>query len=412
MEASIEDSWRRFMGAVQQGKRPSFSEHWESFQGAHRHRAPDDGPPIAWEPDDAVREHSNLFQLQNELGLQSYEALHRFSVDEPEAFWSRVLVRLGIVFENKPQRILDLDNLGRGVKHPRWLPGAELDITRSCFTAPRDKTAIVFGREDHSLVSLSYEQLEKEVDRFAEGLRARGFESGDGVALYMPMTPECVIAYLGTVRAGCRVVSVADSFSAAELHGRIDIVGARAIVTVSTYRCGERVIELYRKVRDAVAMFDDPPFVVVVGPRELEDGDIAWDEFLKDDGSRPAFVSDPYRVTNVLFSSGTTGTPKAIPWTQLTPIKAAMDAHFHQDVHPTDVVCWPTNIGWMMGPWLVYASFVNGATMALYEGVPTGAGFTAFVRGSAVIAWSSSRKCTRPVTTRSHGARFRGRFFW
>ena len=191
------------MGAVQQGKRPSFSEHWESFQGAHRHRAPDDGPPIAWEPDDAVREHSNLFQLQNELGLQSYEALHRFSVDEPEAFWSRVLVRLGIVFENKPQRILDLDNLGRGVKHPRWLPGAELDITRSCFTAPRDKTAIVFGREDHSLVSLSYEQLEKEVDRFAEGLRARGFESGDGVALYMPMTPECVIAYLGTVRAGC-----------------------------------------------------------------------------------------------------------------------------------------------------------------------------------------------------------------
>ena len=182
-------------------------------------------------------------------------------------------------------------------------------------------------------------------------------------------------------------MSIADSFSAEELHNRIAIVGARAIVTVSSYRRGERVIELYRKVRDAVAMFDDPPFVVVVmvsDSRELEDRDVAWDDFLKDDGSRPAFVSDPYRVTNVLFSSGTTGTPKAIPWTQLTPIKAAMDAHFHQDVHPTDVVCWPTNIGWMMGPWLVYASFVNGATMALYEGVPTGAGFTAFVHESAV----------------------------
>ena len=384
MEASIEDSWRRFVGAVQRGERPSFSEHWESFQDAYRHRAPDDGPPIAWEPDDAVRAQSNLAELQNELGLQSYEALHRFSVDEPEAFWSRVLVRLGIVFESKPERILDLAN---GVKHPRWLPGAKLDITRSCFTAPRDKTAIVFGREDNSLESLSYEQLEWEVDRFAAGLRARGFQPGDGVALYMPMTPECVIAYLGTVRAGCRVVSIADSFSAEELHNRIAIVGARAIVTVSSYRRGERVIELYRKVRDAVAMFDDPPFVVVVmvsDSRELEDRDVAWDDFLKDDGSRPAFVSDPYRVTNVLFSSGTTGTPKAIPWTQLTPIKAAMDAHFHQDVHPTDVVCWPTNIGWMMGPWLVYASFVNGATMALYEGVPTGAGFTAFVHESAV----------------------------
>ena len=362
MGVASEGPWRRFVGAVQRGERPSFSEHWESFQDAYRHRAPDDGPPIAWEPDDQVRAQSNLFELQTALGLQSYEALHRFSVDEPEAFWSRVLVRLEIVFEKEPQRILDLDNLGRGVKHPRWLPGAELDISRSCFTAPREKTAIVFGRDDNSLESLSYEQLEREVDRFAKGLRARGFQSGDGVALYMPMTPECVIAYLGTVRAGCRVVSVADSFSAEELHGRIDIVGARAIVTVSTYRRGERVIELYRKVRDAVAMFDDPPFVVVVDSRELEDRDVAWDDFLKDDESRPSFVTDPYRVTNVLFSSGTTGTPKAIPWTQLTPIKAAMDAHFHQDVHPTDVVCWPTNIGWMMGPWLVYASFVNGAT--------------------------------------------------
>lgn len=374
----MEDSWRRFVAAQRQGrqgKRRPFAEHWECFQNTSRH------PPVAWEPDDAVRTQSNLYELQNELDLQSYEALHRFSVEQPEAFWSRVLARLGIVFEKEPQRILDLAD---GVKHPRWLPGAELDITESCFTAPPDKTAIVFGRQDNSIERLGYQQLETAVDRFALGLRARGLKRGDGVALYMPMTPECVIAYLGTVRAGCRVVSIADSFSAEELHGRIDIVGARAIVTVSSYRRGKRVIELYRKVRDAVAMFEDPPFVVVVDSSELEDGDIAWDDFLVDSGNLSPSISDPYHVTNILFSSGTTGTPKAIPWTQLTPIKAAMDAHFHQDVHPSDVVCWPTNIGWMMGPWLVYASFVNGATMALYEGVPTGAGFTAFVRDAAV----------------------------
>jgi acetyl-CoA synthetase len=375
--AKMNDSWKRFVEAVQRGERPPFAEHWSAFRSAYA----DGVLPFAWEPDDAVRARSHLYQLQRELGLEDYRAVHRYSVDEKEAFWARALERLRIVFDEKPRGILDLAG---GVTSPRWLPGAKLDITRSCFTAPASSDAVVFGRENGAFETLSYERLEREVDRFAGGLLARGLRTGDGVALYMPMTPECVIAYLGTVRAGCRVVSVADSFSAEELHGRIDIVGARAIVTVSSYRRGEREIALYKKVRDAVAMFAEPPTVIVVDARELETGDVGWDDFLEAAGPESRFAADPYHVTNVLFSSGTTGAPKAIPWTELTPIKAAMDAHFHHDVHASDVVCWPTNIGWMMGPWLVYASLVNGATMALYEGVPTGAGFGGFVRDAGV----------------------------
>ncbi len=93
---------------------------------------------------------------------------------------------------------------------------------------------------------------------------------------------------------------------------------------------------------------------------------------------------EPDRVTNVLFSSGTTGDPKAIPWTQLTPIKAAMDGHFHHDIHPEDVVAWPTNLGWMMGPWLIYASLVNGAALALHDDAPTGRDFADFVAEAGV----------------------------
>ena len=376
MKTAIDDSWKRFVEAVQRGAHPPFAEHWSSFRNAY-----DDGAlPIAWAPDDAVVAQSNLSELQRELGLDGYREVHRFSVERPDAFWSHTLDRLGIVFQKRPQQILDLTD---GVEHPRWLPGASLDVTRSCFTASGDKTAIVYGRENGAIETLSYARLEQEVDRFARGLQSRRFGAGDGVALYMPMTPECVIAYLGTVRAGCRVVSIADSFSAEELHGRIDIVGARAIVTVSSYRRGTREIELYKKVKDAVAMLDEPPMAVVVDADDLVEGDVAWDAFVETGAAAPCF-HDPYHVTNVLFSSGTTGTPKAIPWTQLTPIKAAMDAHFHQDVHASDVVCWPTNIGWMMGPWLVYGSLVNSATMALYEGVPTGAGFTEFVSAAKV----------------------------
>ncbi len=379
MEA-FEDPWHRLVEDARRGVRRPFSEDWDVFSQPDRVHS-DGAPRIAWWPDDASKQHSNLSSLQAELGLDSYDALHRLSVDEPEVFWSRVIARLGIVFRTAPRRILDLDN---GVKNPRWLPGAKLEISRSCFTAPGDKTAIVYGRQDGKIERMSYDRLDREVNRFARGLNARGFRAGDSVALYMPMTPECVIAYLGIVRAGCRVVSVADSFSSDELRGRLEIAEARAVVTVSAYRRGDRDIELYPKVRDAVSRFEDPPIVVVIDAGELEVNDVAWSELLVDGDYAPSRVADPYHVTNVLFSSGTTGTPKAIPWTQLTPLKAGMDAHFHQDVHPEDVVCWPTNIGWMMGPWLIYASFLNRATMALYEGVPTASGFTQFVRDSAV----------------------------
>jgi acetyl-CoA synthetase len=86
----------------------------------------------------------------------------------------------------------------------------------------------------------------------------------------------------------------------------------------------------------------------------------------------------------VLFSSGTTGDPKAIPWTQVTPIKAAADGWAHHDIRLADVVCWPTNLGWMMGPWLIYASLLNDATMAIYQGSPLARDFGEFVSAARV----------------------------
>lgn len=332
---------------------------------------------IAWRPDSRTRERSNLLALMREVGIDDYDDLYRFSVNELEAFWEKTIGRLSILFEKAPERILDLT---KGVRDLRWLPGAELEITRSCFIAAPDKPAILFGREEGgSPETITYGELERLVDRFAAGLATRGFQKNDAIALYMPMTPECVVAYLGTVRAGCRVVSVADSFSAEELGRRMRIADARAVVTVSSYRRAGRDIGLYSKAREART--DET--AIVLRPQTLDSGDLAWDDFLSDKGLE-AHLADPYHATNVLFSSGTTGDPKAIPWTQLTPLKCAMDAHFHQDVHENEVVCWPTNIGWMMGPWLIYASLINRATIALYEGAPAGRGFTAFVKESAV----------------------------
>jgi len=86
----------------------------------------------------------------------------------------------------------------------------------------------------------------------------------------------------------------------------------------------------------------------------------------------------------VLFSSGTTGDPKAVPWDHTTPIKAAADGHYHQDIHEGDVVAWPTNLGWMMGPWLIFATMINRGTIALFQGAPTGKPFGQFVQAAKV----------------------------
>jgi acetyl-CoA synthetase len=133
----------------------------------------------------------------------------------------------------------------------------------------------------------------------------------------------------------------------------------------------------------------------VGGASPLRAGDQTWDEFLSgetisrwDDAARPhtpaTVARSPQDAINVLFSSGTTGDPKAIPWDHTTPIKCATDAHLHQDVHPGDVLCWPTSLGWMMGPWLIFAGLINRATVALYAQSPLDKGFGLFVENAGV----------------------------
>ncbi|MCY4569334.1 MAG: AMP-binding protein, partial [Candidatus Poribacteria bacterium] len=108
-------------------------------------------------------------------------------------------------------------------------------------------------------------------------------------------------------------------------------------------------------------------------------------DFLSDTETFTTVPCHPDAHTNILFSSGTTGEPKAIPWTHTTPIKCAADSYLHHDIHANDVLAWHTNLGWMMGPWLIYASLINKATIALYDGgSPTSRDFGVFVQNAKV----------------------------
>ena len=434
--ARQDQAWRDFVERSRREPMP-FDAHLEAFGRIFSGRRPEDGPPVAWTPDEAVRQWSNLQAGMEAQGMDEYADFHAWSVRDPSAFWTHTLDRLGIVFTRPPDAILDLEG---GVRDPRWLPGAELNVVDSCFTADPGRPAVITpGPGGQPLSTTTYGELENLVNRVANGLSERGLAPGKAIALYMPLNLECVIAYLAIIRAGSRVVSIADSFPAVEVRRRMAIAGASCAVTMDRYVRAGKSIPLYDTVVEAGAST-----VIVVpsggaastdgvepsdvelpgvespaaaasgaaagaedvespgtaapgaaasgvassgsrsGVRRLRPGDISWPDLLSSDDAFESVTGDPYRTTNILFSSGTTGEPKAVPWNHLTPIKSAMDGYYHQDIHGDDVTAWPTNIGWMMGPWLIYATLVNGACMALFPGATNTSEYPRFIQRAGV----------------------------
>ena len=374
-----DQTWDQFVRNI--SSETSFDDQWKFFQTNFADRPETDGPPIAWSPG-SQGDHTNLAQFMKLFGVSDYVDMHKLSCSDRDGFWKSVVDHLSIQFSAEPNSVLDDSS---EPKNPDWLQGAMMNISDSCFSAPSDRSAVVTRKEGSvELETTTYGQLEQRVNRVAKGLKDHGFEAGDRIALYLPMTLECVTAYLGIIRAGCCAVSIADSFSSEELGKRLDLAEAKGLITVDTQTRAGKKIAMYPKVVEAGA-----PRTVVI-PEEgvlsdaLREGDMTWQQFVDNDGDCESIAAHPYEPINILFSSGTTGTPKAIPWTHLTPIKAAMDGHLHQDIRPDDVVAWPTNIGWMMGPWLIFASLINKGTIALFEGNPGGQEFTDFVEDANV----------------------------
>ena len=330
----------------------------------------------AWSPSPEVIKHANVTAACAELGLADYDALYRWSVTSREDYWAYVLRRLSIKFRKGPDRLL----AAASPTLPVWLPGACLNIVESCFGAGGETPAIVYSDGAGPVQATTVSELRDLVGRIARSLTATGVQPDDRVGVILPMTPLAVAVYLGVVAAGAAVVCIPESFAAPEIAARLRIAEAARVVTQDVLRRGEKSIPLYERVCEA-----DAPSAIVIGQAApLRDGDIGWSAFLSADASFAPVERSPQDPICILFSSGTTGDPKAIPWDHTTPIKCAADGHFHQDLHAGDVACWPTSLGWMMGPWLVFAALMNRATIALYGQSPLEAGFGQFVQDAGV----------------------------
>ncbi|KAK6773613.1 hypothetical protein RDI58_028851 [Solanum bulbocastanum] len=378
-----------------------FSFHQMMYYGCYKDFGPD---PPAWLPDPKTARLTNIGQLLERRGkeflgskyedpISSFSDFQRFSVSNQEVFWKAILEEMNISFSVPPECILR-----ESPSHPggQWLPGARVNPAKNCLSLRKSTlsdVAIIWqteGNDEAPVEKMTCQELRESVWEVAYALESLGLEKGSAIAIDMPMDVNSVVIYLAIVLAGYVVVSIADSFAPSEISTRLILSKAKAIFTQDFIPRGEKKIPLYSRVVEAHS-----PMAIVIPNRasslsiELRDGDISWPDFLdrvKDSkGLEFVAVEQPIvAFTNILFSSGTTGDPKAIPWTLLTPFKAAADGWCHMDIKNGDVVAWPTNLGWMMGPWLVYAPLLNGASIALYNGSPLGSGFAKFVQDAKV----------------------------
>ncbi len=359
-----------------------FKLHLDLFDRAYADWDAALGPPPAWIPSEDEVRITHLYEIMRERDMESYEQLHTWSKRDRVGFWSVMVERLNIRFHDFPEAILD----PRGpVESPEWFPGARLNIAESCFNTPADQTAIVYRPEGGETGRVTYGEMDALSNRVAAGLVAGGIDAGEAVAVCMPMTVEAVAIYLGIVKAGAVVVSIADSFAPLEIATRLRIAPVRLVFTQDLLLRSGKELPMFSKVAEASS---EAAVVLPAYPEKpactLRAHDLWWSDFLATSDEFQALSMHPEDTANVLFSSGTTGDPKAIPWTHTTPIKCAADGYLHQDIHAGEVVAWPTNLGWMMGPWLIYASLVNSATIGLYYGAPTQREFGRFVEDAGV----------------------------
>ncbi len=357
----------------------SFDIHQAAFNYVYKGWEEEPPKPV-WIPTEAEIARTNAYQFISGLGLSDFPSLHAWSSSNSKEFWEKTTEVLGIQFS---QSYVDLYT-SKDVENPDWFSGGMLNIADSCFNRDKNDLAITCQSEHGSIERWTFEELQSLSNRVAQGLRDRNLEVGDAVAVDMVMTAEAVAIYLGAVLAGCAVVSIPDSLAPDEIEKRLKISKAKVMFTQDVLLRAGKELPLYEKILKA-----NPASVVVLPAGNeivvsLEDGHQPWEDFLSDKEDFQSVQCDPMDHINILFSSGTTGDPKAIPWNHTTPIKCASDGYFHHDIHHGDVVAWPTNLGWMMGPWLIFAAFLNKASIALYYGAPLGREFGEFVRDADV----------------------------
>jgi acetyl-CoA synthetase len=338
------------------------------------------GQPVIWHPDPALQQQSNLQRFMNRHGIGDYASLEARAVADVAWFWDAVMEDMGIEFYRPYSQILDMS---AGMEFPRWCVDGEMNIVHNCLdkwqqTPTRDQVALRFEGEEGVTATYTYAELYAEVCRCANGLRALGLGKGDGIGLYMPMCPELTIALLAVAKIGGIILPLFSGYGHSAIVSRLTDAGAKAIIAADGLWRRGRKVAMKPTVDLAAADVPTLRHVIVYKRLGLEDvpwtpgRDHWWDELIAPQSPEsPTEQTSAEDVLMLIYTSGTTGKPKGAVHTHCGfPIKGAQDMRHAMDVQPGDTLCWVTDMGWMMGPWVVFGTLLNGAAMLLYDGAP------------------------------------------
>jgi acetoacetyl-CoA synthetase len=355
---------------------------------------PDDGPDPAaeplWEPSREAVASARLTAwtswLEDRLGLKfaRYEDLWEWSVKDPDAFWSSIWDYFEVISSGEAGSVTD----GAGMPDTRWFEGTELNYAEHIFRNKQaGEPAILAASEQRELHTVSWGELRRMVASAASGLKSFGVEPGDRVAAYMPNTEETIVAFLATASIGAVWSSCSPDFGASAVADRFTQIEPKVLFAVDGYNYGGKGFDRRGVVRELVDSMPSVEKVVILpylggqpdgGERDENPLDeaatesVTWQELLEiDPDSELSFTRVPFsHPLWILYSSGTTGLPKAIVQGQggilLEHLKKM---NLHLDARAGDRVFWFTTTGWMM--WNFLAScLLTDAAIVLYDGNP------------------------------------------
>ncbi|MFI9615419.1 acetoacetate--CoA ligase [Streptomyces sp. NPDC052023] len=359
-------------------------------------------PQPLWQPDPERIAQAQITRFQawaaEHHGAPSeggYAALHRWSVEELDTFWKAVTEWFGVRFSTPYARVL----ADRAMPGAQWFPGATLNYAEHALRAAAnrpDEPALLCVDETQEPRPVTWSELRRQVGSLAAELRALGVRPGDRVSGYLPNIPEAVVALLATAAVGGVWTSCAPDFGARSVLDRFQQVEPVVLFTVDGYRYGgkehdrrDTVAELRRELPTLRAVVHIP----LLGTAAPE-GAVEWSALTKAT-TEPAFEQVPFdHPLWVLYSSGTTGLPKAIVQSQGgILVEHLKQLGLHCDLGPEDRFFWYTSTGWMMWNFLV-SGLLTGTTVVLYDGSPgypgTGAQWSIAERTGATLYGTSA----------------------